>query len=269
MENELLKKRLVELEREIGRLRKDQSLAKKNEYRNTGYVLIIFGGITLGVSYFTYNNTTLASILLFAGLGTMYIGLLSLFLTPERFVREEILEKSNLSGIIVINNIIRELQIHTKGIYIMAGTEIKVVLPLKPGYKPAIGDDHRTFHVGDPGSAALVLIPLGYSLLQMAEKDGAEYADISRVLNEVMVSGLELAGSVEVTAGSDITVKVNNPVYMNLCNRVSAEAPGICAIGCSFCSLVACMILKSTGKNVVIEQVEHGKNSIVAKFSTS
>ncbi|VVB88641.1 Uncharacterised protein [uncultured archaeon] len=268
MESELLKKRLIELERENKRLRKDHSLAEKNEYRNTGYVLIILGGITLAVSYFTYNSTTLASILLFAGLGTTYIGVLSLFLTPEKFVREEILERSNLASIIVINNIIQELQIHTKGIYVLANNEIKVILPLKPGYKPQTDTFQRTFQVGDPGSTALVLVPLGYPLLQMAEKDGAQCGDISTALNEVLVGGLELAGGIEVIRGSDITVKVINPVYINLCERVSKEAPGICAIGCSFCSLVACIITKSTGKNVVIEQVEHSKTDIVAKFRT-
>lgn len=269
MEDALLKRRLIESEREIERLRKDQSLAKKNEYRSTGYALIIFGTATLVVSYFTYNNTTLASILLFAGLGTTCIGLLSLFLTPEKFVREDVLEKSNLASLIVINNIIQELQIHTKGIYVLANNEIKIILPLKSGYKPQVDALKRTFQVGDPNSTALVLIPLGYSLMQMAEKDGADWSDISVALNEVLVDGLELASSVEVMQGSDITVKVNNPLYINLCERVLKEAPGICAIGCSFCSLIACIITKSTGKSVVIEEIEHGKNNIVAKFSLS
>lgn len=170
MEDALLRKRLNESEGEIEGLRKNHSIAKKNEYRNTGYVLIIFGAITLVVSYFTYNNTTLASILLFAGLGITYIGFLALFLTPERFVREEILEKSNLAGIIAINNIIQELQLHTKGIYVLADNEIKVILPLKSGYKPQTDALNRTFQVGDPNSTALVLVPLGYPLMQMEKK---------------------------------------------------------------------------------------------------
>ncbi len=268
MENPFLEKRLAESELEIERLRKERSRAKKNEYRNTGYVLIAFGSATLTISYFTYNNTTLASILLFAGLGTTYLGILSLFLAPEKFVREEILEKSNLSSLIVINNIIQELQIHSKGIYLLTDDEIRVVLPLKPGNMPRGEALRRTFHVGQ--STALVLVPLGYSMMKMAEKEGADFSDIPVALNEVLVDGLELADSVEVAQGSgDITVKVNGPLYLNLCEKVSAEAPGICAVGCSFCSMIACMITKSTGKNVVIEQVEHGKNKIITRFSLS
>ncbi|MCZ7355893.1 MAG: hypothetical protein O8C66_08985 [Candidatus Methanoperedens sp.] len=266
MENSFLEKRLAESEREVERLRKERSRAKKNEYRNTGYALIAFGAATLAISYFTHNNTTLASILLFAGLGTTYLGILSLFLAPEKFVREEILEKSNLSSLIVINNIIQELQIHSKGIYLMFDDEIRVVLPLKPGNMPRGEALRRTFNLGQ--STALVLVPLGYSMMKMAEKEGADFSDIYGALNEVLAKGLELADSVEVAKGSgDITVIINNPLYLNLCEKVSVEAPGICAVGCSFCSMIACIITKSTGKNVVIEQVEHGKNKIITRFS--
>ncbi len=269
MENALLRKRVVELERENERLRAGHGLAKKNEYRNTGYALIFFGALTLVISYYTYNNTKLASILLFAGLGTTYLGIISLFLSPERFVREELMEKSILSSVIVINNIIQELQIYSKGIYILTDNEIRVILPLRSDYKLPEEIPQRTFQVGEPSSTALVLIPLGYSLMQMAEKKGADWSDLTQALNDVFVEGLELAHSVEVMQGSDITVKVNEPVYIDLCTRVSKEAPRICDIGCSFCSLIACIVTKSTGKKLVIEQVEHSKNSVVARFSLS
>lgn len=203
MENALLRKRMIELERENERLRAEHGLAKKNEYRNTGYTLIFFGAITLALSYFTYNNTTLASILLFAGLGTTYLGIISLFLSPERFVREDLMEKSVLSSIIVINNIIQELQIYSKGIYILADNEIRVILPLRSDYKIPEKIPQRTFQAGDePSSTALVLIPLGYSLMQMAEKKGADWSDLAQALNDVLVEGLELAQSVEVMQGS-------------------------------------------------------------------
>ncbi len=267
MENTLLRKRVIELERENERLRAEHGLAKKNEYRNTGYALIFFGALTLAISYYTYNNTRLASILLFAGLGTAYLGIISLFLSPERFVREELMEKSILSSIIVINNIIQELQIHSKGIYILADNEIRVILPLRSDYVLPEEIPKRTFHVGEPNSTALVLIPLGYSLMQMAEKKGADWSDLTQALNDVLVEGLELAQSVEVIQDRDITVKVNEPVYIDLCTKVSKEAPQICDIGCSFCSLIACIVTKSTGKNLVIEQVEHSKNSVVVRFS--
>lgn len=269
MESALLNKRLAELERDNEKLTGEHNRAKKNEYRNTGFALIIFGAATLLISYFTYNNSTLASILLFAGLGTTYIGILSLFLTPERFVREEIMEKSNLSGIIVINNIIQELQMYSKGIYIQAGNEIKVIIPLKPDYKPAKEIPERTFHIGDPDNTALVLVPLGYSLLQMAEKGGADWSDLSRAFNEVLVEGLEMAHSIEIKQDGGVTVKVNKPLYMNMCNQISKETPRICDIGCPFCSLMACIVVRSTGKNVVIEHTEQGKNDITTRFSLS
>ncbi|KCZ72808.1 hypothetical protein ANME2D_01243 [Candidatus Methanoperedens nitroreducens] len=266
MEDALLKRRLIELERENKTLRVEHSLAKKNEYRYTGYALVFFGAAAAAISYFTYNNTTLASIMLFAGLGTVYLGILSLFLTPEKFIREEILERSNLSSIIVINNIIQELQIYSKGIYVLSDDEIRVVIPLRSDYKLK-KTFQRTFQVDEPGSTALVLVPLGYSLMQMAEKNGADWNSIQHALDEVMVDGLEVAKGVEVEHGdADITVRVDKPLYINLCRRVSSEAPGICNIGCSFCSLIACIITKNTGKNVMIKQVEHGKDHVTAKF---
>ena len=276
MENISINKRLAQLEIENEKLRSDHRTAKKNEYKETGYALIIFGTLTLGMSYFTYNNTTLASILLFAGIGTTYIGILSLFLTPEKFVRKDILEQSNLSSIAVINNIIQELQIYSKGIYVSAKGQIRVILPLRPDFELSKDIPQRTFHIDEPGKAALVLVPLGYSLMQMVEDRGTDWSDLSGALNEIMVEGLEIARSVEVINGDimnedilngkTITVTVNEPVYMKMCSTASTETPRICDIGCPFCSLIACIITKSTGNNIVIEEAGHGKNNITAKF---
>src|SRR5665648_5242 len=270
MESSLLKKRLSELERDNEKLTDEHQRAKKNECRDTGFALIVFGVVTLIISYFTYNNSTLASILLFAGLGTTFIGILSIFLTPENFFREEILEKSNLSSIIVINNIIQELHLHSKGIHAQVGNKIKVIIPNNPDYKPGKEISERTFQIGDFASIALVIIPLGYSLLQMVEKGGADWSDLNQSLNEVFVEGLELAHSVEmIQQDNDITVKVNKPLYMNICAKISTEVPRMCEIGCPFCSLMACILVRSTGKNVVIEYTEQGKNGITTRFKLS
>lgn len=271
MENVSINKRLAQLEIENKKLRSDHSTAKKNEYKETGYGLIIFGALTLGISYFTYNNTTLASILLFAGIGTTYIGILSLFLTPEKFVRKDILEQSNLSSIAVINNIIHELQIYSKGIYVLANGQIRVILPLRSDFKLSRDIPQNTFHIDEPDKAALVLIPLGYSLMRMVEDRGADCSDLPGALNEIIVEGLEIARSVDVINedninGNTITVTVNEPVYMKMCSTANIETPRICDIGCPFCSLIACIITKNTGNNIIIEEAGYGKNNITAKF---
>jgi len=278
MENISINKRLAQLEIDNEKLRSDHITAKKNEYKDTGYALIIFGSFILGISYFTYNNTILASILLFAGIGTTYIGILSLFLTPEKFVRKDILEQSNLSSIAVINNIIQELQIYSKGIYVLANGQIRVILPLRSDFKLSKNIPQRTFHIDEPDKAALVLVPLGYSLMRMVEDRNDDWSDLSGALNEIMVEGLEIAESVEVMNGDiinedilngngkTITVTVNEPVYMKMCSTASKETPHICDIGCPFCSLIACIITKSTGNNIVIEEAGYEKNNITAKF---
>jgi hypothetical protein len=236
MENVSITKRLAQLEIENKKLRSDQRTAKKNEYKETGYALIIFGSITLGISYITFNNTTLASILLFAGIATTYIGILSLFLTPEKFVRKDILEQSNLSSIAVINNIIQELQIYSKGIYVMANGQIRVILPLRPDFELSKDIPQRTFYIDEPDKAALILVPLGYSLMRMVEDRSSDWSDLPGAIHEIIVEGLEIAGSVEVINediinGKTITVRVNEPVYMNMCSTASLETPRICDIG--------------------------------------
>ena len=119
-------------------------------------------------------------------------------------------------------------------------------------------------------------MPLGYSLMLMAENHGADWSDLSGALEEIIVEGLEIAENVEVmnggimdediVNGKIITVTVNKPVYMKMCSTASTETSHICDIGCPFCSLIACIITKSTGKNVVIEEAGPGKNNITAKF---
>ncbi len=107
--------------------------------------------------------------------------------------------------------------------------------------------------------------------MRMVENRGADWSDLSGALNEIMVEGLEIAGSVEVMngdiiKGKTITVTVNEPVYMKMCSTASTETPRICDIGCPFCSLIACIMTKSTGNNIVIEEAGLGKNDITAKF---
>jgi len=105
----------------------------------------------------------------------------------------------------------------------------------------------------------------------MVEDRGADWSGLSGALNEIIVEGLEIARSVDVINediknGNTITVTVNEPVYMKMCSIASIETPRICDIGCPFCSLIACIITKSTGNNIVIEEAGHGKNNITAKF---
>jgi hypothetical protein len=279
-----LRKRIHELEAENTRYQKNQNLARKWEFRITGVVLLAIGAVITLVAYPSYNVSPGASVLMMVGIGALFVGAVTVFLNTERFISQEVAEDLNLSSVIVVDDLLRDLRVKNRGVYLpssMTGTTVKVFIPLRREYevpsKVHLAED-RAFLIdlANPAQEGVLLKPLGYHLFAHTSRDlkvdwrdarteteGAEGHEqdrepqdtLAEKLQDVLVKGLELADKVVVSqSDGELSVRLQNTPYIGTCHSVGEEAPQVCEqIGCPLCSLIACIYTEYADTATVIE----------------
>jgi hypothetical protein len=278
-----LQKRIHELEAENTRYQKNQNLARKWEFRITGVILLAIGAVITLVAYPSYNVSPSASVLMMVGVGALFVGAVTVFLNTERFISQKVAEDLNLSSVIVVDDLLRDLRVKNRGVYLpssMTGTNVKVFVPLRREYEvPAkvhLAED-RAFLIdlANPAQEGVLLKPLGYHLFVHTTRDlhvdwsdarieteGVEESQqqqqetLADKLQDVLVRGLELAEKVVVSqSDGELSVRLKNTPYIGTCHSVGEEAPQVCEqIGCPLCSLIACAYTEHTETATVIEE---------------
>ena len=279
-----LRKRIHELEAENTRYQKNQNLARKWEFRITGVVLLAIGAVITLVAFPSYNVSPSASVLMMVGIGALFVGAVTVFLNTERFISQKVAEDLNLSSVIVVDDLLRDLRVKNRGVYLpssMTGTTVKVFIPLRREYevpsKVHLAED-RAFLIdlANPAQEGVLLKPLGYHLFAHTSRDlkvdwrdarieteGAEEHEqdrepqdtLAEKLQDVLVKGLELADKVVVSqSDGELSVRLQNTPYIGTCHSVGEEAPQVCEqIGCPLCSLIACIYTEYADTATVIE----------------
>jgi hypothetical protein len=279
-----LRKRIHELEAENARYQKNENLARKWEFRITGVVLLAIGAVITLLAYPSYNLSPIANVLLMVGIGALFVGAVTVFLNTERFISQKVAEDLNLSSVIVVDDLLRDLRVKNQGIYLpssMTGTNVKVFIPLRREYevpsKMHLTED-RAFLIdlANPAQEGVLLKPLGYHLFahtsrdlkvdwrdarietegaEEHQQDGEPQDTLAEKLNDVLVKGLELADKVVVSqSDGELSVRLKNTPYIGTCHSVGEEAPQVCEqIGCPLCSLIACIYTEYADAASVIE----------------
>lgn len=291
-----LESKIYELEAEMQRYKKNSEAARKNEFRIAGILFLIIGAITVPIAIISFNYSTLANALLMVGAGSLFLGAITVSLNTERFMNQKVAQNLNLSSVVVLDELLRDLRLANKGVYVpssRAGGDTKVFIPLKrQGYQlpsDAVLKDVQAFVVGLANTAqeGLLLKPLGYHLFtytetelkvrwkqiqqeealmqQDAESRGAQKSALGKALRDVLVNGLEIAEEAAITLNGDtLHVQLHDTSYIALCRSIMREAPQVCAqIGCPLCSLIACVYTEYIDREVVIESVESSGRDIV------
>jgi len=288
-----LRKRINELEVENARYHKNQNLARKWEFRITGVIFLAIGAVITLVAYPSYNLSPIANVLLMVGIGALFIGAVTVFLNTERFINQKVAEDLNLSSVIVVDDLLRDLRVKTRGLYLpssMTGTNVKVFLPLRQEYevptKAQLSED-RAFLIDltNPAQEGVLLKPLGYHLFRYTSEnlnvdwkeqagnvsndddlqhEGAQSPPLTEQLQEVLVKGLELADKVVVSdTDGQLTVRLQNTSYKGMCDALKAEAPQVCEqVGCPLCSLIACIYTEHVNVPTFIKEAQSDERDI-------
>jgi hypothetical protein len=289
----LLNRKISRLEAENAKYRNYRDIARKYEFRITGVLLLVIGAIVSVVAYPSYSASSVASLLLMVGVTSMFVGTVIVFINTEPFINQRVAEDLNVSSVIVLDNLLRDLRLRNKGVYIpssKAGGVTKIFIPLKRAYElppEAKMKQDRAFVVGlpKPAQEGVLLLPLGYHLyrytieeLKVAWKDEsrAGAADAQPIgirsheksfgdkLRTVFVKGLEIADRVNVTeCDGGLRVRLSDSPFAAMCQRLFEEAPQVCEqIGCPLCSLVACIYTERTDAEIIIESAQSDGNDI-------
>jgi len=133
-----LQKRIHELEAENARYQKNQNLARKCEFRIAGAILLVIWAVITLIAYPSYSVSPRASVLMMVGIGALFVGAVTLFLNTERFISQPAAEDLNLSSVIVVDELLRDLRVKNRGVYLpssMTDTAVKALIPLRREYE--------------------------------------------------------------------------------------------------------------------------------------
>jgi hypothetical protein len=235
------------------------------------------------------------------GIGALFVGAVTMFLNPGRFISQKVVEDLSLSSVIVVDDLLRDLRVKNRGVYLpssMTGTNVKVFIPLRREYevpsKVHLTED-RAFLIDlvNPAQEGVLLKPLGSHLFahtsrdlkvdwgsariktegvkepqqDREQQDGHTLAD---KLQDVLVRGLELADKVVISQSEgELSVRLQGTPYIGTCRSVEEEAPQVCEqIGCPLCSLIACIYTEYADKEVVIETAKRDDDAIMITCKT-
>ena len=238
LDDEELLAELELLREENRRLRESYVRAKRSQYRDVAVGLAALGLLaTLGGVVFQSVRTVLLAL----GATGLFGGLLTYYLTPERFVAANVGTAVYSTLAANAQSIVSELGLGDNQLYVPLGeTGIRVRLFVPQGSGAGMPDEEAlesTFVLtDDPDERGLALDPIGSDLFGEFERAldgplGETPTDLAAQLSEGLVEQFEIADDVAFDADRDrVTAEVDGKVYGDL-DRFDHPARSFLAVG--------------------------------------
>jgi hypothetical protein len=250
-------------------LRRRLDAQNRRAVRPAALGLFVLGVAMLIFWFATDDRSVVSGLLLLAGLTVLALAIILYFLSPSKFLRDDVADALAISGVTDVYMILSSLMIEGRGVYVPASDAgaTKVFVPASgvPGEIPSSGN----VFVTGPGKGIL-LDPPGYGLFSCARQISPPFTDegLGHEIADLMESGLELVRKVTVQRKDDrVTVSMTDMVNAGLCATIRKENPKLCTqIGCPICSFAACMVADGTHRRVRIESVVVKGNTVDATF---
>jgi len=231
------------------------------------WLLLLFGTISL-----LSSAILLSSLIAFIGLGLIFWGVLFLFIRPARYIKSSLLESSMFPALSTINQIITELNFKGKAIYLPASRlgKIKSERIFVPHREeiliPTLEDvtEEKIFLKYPKG---ICLVPPGVALANLFENSlGTSFTKIlleqlESVLQKALVEDLEIAENLKINTRSDlIRMEITKSIFQDFCKKNGKKSNVCSLLGCPLCSSLACVLVRSIGKPLVIEKIQTSKD---------
>jgi len=242
--------------------------------RKVSLVLLLFGALGTLASLF-YRSTILA----FIGLTLVFWGALFLFVLPDKYVRNEVMDNISISSLSAIDRIIADANLLGRATYIPVPREL--YLPYDIGFKSefiyipreSLELDRILEQAFMRKPDGLRLVPPGLALADLMEKISKQnfhrmnQDSLAEILPPLISHDLEIGREFEINiAGGEVTIKVVEPICINLC-RETYKLKHVCPqIGCPLCSSIACILTRITKKPIMIYDCSSSDNVIEARF---
>ncbi|SDK11369.1 hypothetical protein SAMN05216226_11914 [Halovenus aranensis] len=224
------------LEEENRRLRTEYARAKQSKYRRTAYGLLALGGVTMLFGALVADGREV----LFALGGTgLFGGVLTLYLTPTRFVAAAVTERVSTALSTNYRALAEELGLAEQVVYLPSERRsAQLYLPQSPDYDLPELDDGPV--VTAAGSRGLLLEATGALLFEEFEQSASESVTarpgtLATQLAEGVVEQFELADAVDTDrdpGGGRLTFRVSGSA-LGAVDRLDHPLTSFLAAGCA------------------------------------
>lgn len=226
--------------------------------------LISAGTIALALSI-SYTS----SILAFIGLGLLFWGIITKYITTEEYVKKTILDTTTLPSLIILDETLKELNYNGKAVYLPPKylTDIesnKVYIAKQKNTKlptpEQILQENKIFIKNPEG---LLLLPPGNELTKLFEKTlktsftKVDLAYLEQNIPKLLIEDLEIAEDLKVEIKNSIVhVVIQSSIYKDICKETNKLSSISRSLGCPITSAIACVLARATAKPVMIIKVQ-------------
>jgi hypothetical protein len=222
--------------------------------------LLIFGAILAGFSL-SYDSNTASLV----GLGLIFWGVIMGYISTEDYVKREVLEATNLSYLSTLNEMLRNLELGEKTVFLPskyfsdAKTNKVYIAKSQGGELPNLERIVQETAIDKELRATLMVAP-GNELAKLFEKalgksfTRVDFSFFETYMPKLLVNQLELAQNVEIEAeGNAVKVKMKNPMPLDFSKVMKDYGKAINSVGTPLSSAIACALADSTGRPIVIK----------------
>jgi hypothetical protein len=261
-------------------------LYKINSTKIVSLFLLSLGSIAL-----TFSIIYASSVLAFIGLGLVFWGAITLYITPEKYVKQILLDSTIIPSLTNLNLILTELGYQGKAIYLppkyLKDFETSKVYISKdkntslPTPEQIQEYENRLLVRNTQGiSQGILLTPPGTRLMKLFEKTlktsftKMNLEHLQQKLPKLFIEDLEIAEDLEIQIinssvqsiqikNNSISIRVTNSIYKDIHKEAEKLSHICCTIGCPICSAIACAMVKTIGKPITIERTQTSEDGKV------
>jgi hypothetical protein len=239
-------------------------LGKFNSANSVIVILFSSGVLTVAIAI-----SVSSSVLALLGLGSLFWGVVLLYIKPGKYVKETVFEKTTVQLFKDLGHVIGGMGYRGRAVFlpptlndlescrVYIGTKESAELP-SPEDRAA-GENVPFSRIS--GAKGILLEPTGVQLAKLieekigknSEKRDLEY--LGQRLPKVLVEDLEIAQNVEIeTLNPKFSISIKGSIYGSVCKETRKSSEFCTSVGCPLCSAIACVLAKSTRKPVIIEK---------------
>jgi hypothetical protein len=219
-----------------------------------------------GVTSLAFSISSNSSIPAFIGLGLVFWSAVLLYIQPEEHVKMILLEKTVLPSLANLDHMIEELGYRGKGIFLpptngdFESSKVYISVHEKTEWPSPAEILEKEGRLVIQQSKGMLLKPVGIELARLFEErlgmdlTGTGLSQLEQSLPRLLVEDLQIAKSVEMEViNPQVRLRLEDSVYRNICKETKKLSKICGSVGCPLCSAIACVLAKSTGREVTIE----------------
>jgi hypothetical protein len=232
--------------------------------------------ILLGVVLVLISAFYASSFLAIMGLSIAFWGIIVYYIKPDKHVPITLLDASADAGEDNIERILVSLDLKEKGVYLppknLTNVESSLIFIPKTPQTPLPTIEEPTKQLFINQENGILITPPGIGLSKLLEQRSgnsfaaADFNSLQSTLPKLLVDNLELAQNIELQMHENtVTVEITGSIFAGNCN-VNNQQKTHTQVGCILASALACILAKTIGKPITLQNETQTSNIITIKY---